>query len=130
MGLLEKLMTVGGVALAGVLMQSAYQEAQETRRRRESPLSFDDDPSRHEFAEIVRAAAQSTARVTNVDVSGMMATIHVRSNSGLTTWSAEVDFNDYGRLTGAYWLKAENTDSIIPEHFAKVVQAQIKQRVA
>ena len=128
--MLEKLMTVGGVALAGVLMKSAYQEAQETRRRRESPLSFDDGVSRHDFAEIVRAAAQSTARVKSWDLSGMVATIHVRSNSGLTTWSAEVDFNDYGRLTGAYWLKSENSDSIIPEHFAKVVQAQIKQRVA
>ena len=60
----------------------------------------------------------------------MTVTLEVGSISGLSTWSAEIDFNDYGRLTGAYWLLSENPDSLIPEHFADAVRAQIMSRLA
>ena len=59
----------------------------------------------------------------------MTAAIDVRSNSGLTTWSARVDFNDYGHLTGNYWLETDNTESVIPEHFANSMQAEIRTRI-
>jgi hypothetical protein len=60
----------------------------------------------------------------------MTVNLYVRFNSGLSTWAAKIDFNDYGHLTGRYWLKAENSQSIIPEHFANVVRTQIKKRVS
>ena len=60
----------------------------------------------------------------------MTVTLHVKSNSGLSTWSAELDFNDYGHLTGAYWLSTENTQSIIPKHFADALQEQVRSRVS
>lgn len=34
-----------------------------------------------------------------------------------------------GHLTGAYWLETENSDSLIPEHFADAMQQQIKSRI-
>jgi hypothetical protein len=46
----------------------------------------------------------------------MTVTLRVGSISGLSTWEAEIGFNHYGHLTGAYWLDTENTDSLIPEH--------------
>jgi hypothetical protein len=78
---------------------------------------------------IARDVAKGTPRVEDVVVTGMSVTLFVRSNSGLTTWTAEIDFNDYGHLTGTYWLSTENSASLIPEHFANALQAQIQHRV-
>jgi hypothetical protein len=82
------------------------------------------------FIEIARDIAERTPRVKDVVVTGMTVTVQVGSVSGLSTWKAEIDFNDYGHLTGAYWLDAENSDSLIPGHFANAMRAQIKSRVS
>ena len=128
MGFLDKVLIAGGAAIAGALARSIVGDALETQRRRSSPLSFDDGVSREEFAAIAQDAARRAPRVSRVDVAGMTATLHVRSNSGLTTWTAQVDFNDYGHLTGAYWITTENDESLIPEHFARAVRAEIEKR--
>lgn len=130
MGLLDKLLTAGGVAAVGVLAGSAFKNAQETSRRRNSPLCFDDGVTQSEFIEIAREIARRTPRVHDVSVTRMTATLSVRSSSGLTDWTADVDFNDYGHLTGTYWLESENTDSLIPKHFGDAVQREIETRVS
>ena len=130
MGFLDKLLTGGAVVLVGALARTAFRDAQETQRRKNSPLCFDDGLTQNEFIEIARDVAKRTPRVGDVVITGMTVSLYVRSNSGLTTWTAEVDFNDYGHLTGAYWLGTENSDSLIPEHFANAVQAQIRRRVS
>lgn len=76
-----------------------------------------------------RDLAKRTPRVQDVLVTGMIVTLHVKSNSGLTRWAAKIDFNDYGHLTGAYWLETENSDSLVPEHFARALQSQVARRV-
>lgn len=129
MGVLDKLLTGGGIVVAGLLARSAYQDAQETRRRRASPLCFDEGVTQSEFIALARDVGKRTPRVGDVVVTGMSVTLFVRSNSGLSTWTAEIDFNDYGHLTGTYWLSTENSDSVIPEHFANALQAQIQSRV-
>jgi hypothetical protein len=129
MGLFDKLLAGGGIVLAGVLARSAYLDAQEARRRRNSPLCFEDGLTQGEFIEMARDLAKRTPRVQDVLVTGMTVTLHVKSNSGLTRWAAEIDFNDYGHLTGAYWLETENPDSLIPEHFARALQSQVARRV-
>ena len=128
MGFLDKALVAGGIAIAGALARSVFGAALETQRRKSSPLSFDDGVTREEFAAIAQDAARRAPRVSHVDVAGMTTTLHVRSNSGLTTWTAEVDFNDYGHLTGAYWISTQNDDSLVPEHFAKAVRAEIRKR--
>ena len=129
MGLLDKMFATGGVVLIGALARSAFKDAQETKRRRNSPLCFDEGVTQSELIAIARDVAKRTPRVEDVVVIGMAATLHVRSNSGLSTWTTEIDFNDYGHLTGAYWLETENSDSLIPEHFANSMQQQIKSRI-
>lgn len=129
MGLLDKLLVGAGVALAGAVVRGAFKEAQETKRRRSCPLRFEDGVSQDQFIAIVQDAAKHTPRVKDVRVNGMTVGLEVRSNSGLSTWAVEVDFNDYGRLTGTYWLESENSQSPIPEHFAKAVQTRIRERV-
>lgn len=74
--------------------------------------------------------AKRTPRVKDVVITGMTAVIRVKSNSGLSTWKAEVDFNDYRTLTGKYWMDTENSDSLIPEHFAQAVKSKLTQALA
>lgn len=128
-GLMDKLLFGGAVVLGGALARSLFRGAQEEARRRNSPLCFDDGLTQTEFSDLVHAVAKRTPRVKQAVVNGMKATLHVRSNSGLSTWTAEVDFNDYGHLTGKYWMRTENADSLIPEHFAQELKAQVESRV-
>lgn len=81
-----------------------------------------------DFIDIVDRIAKTTPRVTRAVTTGQITLLHVRSNSSLTKWTAEVDFNDYGRPTGRYWITSENTQSPIPVVFAKGLDAEVSQR--
>lgn len=129
MALFDKLLTGGGVALVGLLARARYRTAQETKRRKGSPLRFDDGVTQVQFTEIAHDIAKRTPRVDHAVVTGMAVALRVRSNSGLTTWTAEVDFNDYGHLTGRCWIDSENSESLIPEHFANAMQAELARRM-
>ncbi|TIC87747.1 hypothetical protein E8D34_08725 [Nocardioides sp. GY 10113] len=129
MGLGGRLITGVGIIAAGVLAASGVGDALETLRRRSSPLSFDDGLSEQEFIAMARETARQTPRVGDVVVTGMAVRLHVRSNSGLSTWTAEVDFNDYGHLTGKHWTKSDNPKSLVPGYFADAMQAQIERHV-
>jgi hypothetical protein len=128
MGFLARSLSVGAVVVGCVGLAPDVWGAIETRRRRNTPLSFDKGVSQLELAELMQDVARRTPRVITVDVSGMLGVICVRSSSGLSTWTAEVDFNDYGELTGRYWLRSKNPDSSVPEHYARAVQMEIKSR--
>ena len=49
----------------------------------------------------------------------------VRTQSGLSEWDFKVDFNDYGHITGKYWLSSDNDDSNIPGHVADNMSTMI-----
>lgn len=127
MGLLDKLLIGGGVVVAGIQAIAAYSESLETRRRKSCPLTFSDGVAKSDFVEIARDVAKGTTRVDHAAVTGVTVTLHVRPNSGLSTSTAEVDFNDHGRVTGAFRLRT-GTDSIVPEHFAEAAKKQIEGR--
>lgn len=137
MGLFDKALVGGAVALAGVMARALYVDGKETKRRAEeeqrrknSPLAFDPRLSYQDFQDLVSEIAKNTPRLLDVSINGLVVFLEVRSNSGLTTWSASIDFNDYGHLTGRYWLTTDNTQSPIPKFFASAVQAEIQKRVA
>lgn len=130
MGVLEKALWTGGAVLVAAALGRVRRTAQETRRRINSPLQFDDGITAEEFAELAATTSRGMPRLQGVQVRGMNVTIQVRSNSGLSMWTAKVDFNDYGHLTGNYWLSSENADSVIPEHFARLMQTEIVKRLA
>lgn len=129
MGLLDKLVVGGAAALLGTGIIRAVRSGQETARRKNSPLQFDSRLTQLDFVRIAEQIARATPRVTQIEVSGLVATIFVRSTSGLSTWSAEIDFNDYGRPTGKYWINSENDQSQIPAFFADALQQQMRERV-
>ena len=53
----------------------------------------------------------------------------VRSNTSITVWMFTIDFNDYGYVSGRYWLNSENNDSPIPKTVAKRMQLLIEKRL-
>lgn len=129
MGLLDKLVVGGAAALLGTGIIRAVRSGQETARRKNSPLQFDSRLTQLDFVGLAEHVAKATPRVKQVTVAGLVVTILVSSTSGLSTWSAEIDFNDYGRPTGKYWITSENGQSQIPAFFADAVQRQLRERV-
>lgn len=136
MGLFDKVLVGGAVALVGAVARSIYQGskeakrvAEEERRRKDSPLVFFPRLGYQDFLDLVGEIAKTTPRLVDASVNGLVVFLEVRSNTGLTTWSAGIDFNDYGHLTGRYWLTTENDQSPIPKFFANAVQAEIRKRV-
>lgn len=130
MGFLDKLLIGGAAALVGAGLRSQWRDMQETQRRKSSPLHFDDGLTARGFAELAEEVARRTTRVVRADVKGMTVDLLVRSNSGLTTWEAQVDFNDYGRLTGRYWLKSGNDQSPIPKFYADRLREELARRIS
>ncbi|WP_251197387.1 hypothetical protein [Anaerotardibacter muris] len=102
---------------------------EEEKRRKESPCVFSDGISKERFAELTREAARETIRIESFDINEMTVIIHVKSQSGLTSWNASIDYSDYGHLTGRYWLTTENNESLIPEHFAKILRGKIESNL-
>ena len=64
-------------------------------------------------------------RVKNISVSGPFVCGEVESQSGISTWDFCVDFNDYGHITGKYWIRSENDDSSIPSRIGEMISEQL-----
>lgn len=128
MGVFDKVLTGDVVAAIGAAVVEIFRDSQKSNRRN-SPLCLDGRFSQNDFNDLVAEVAQRTPRVINVVVTDLTAILHVKSNSGLSRWRAEVDFNDYGTLTGKYWLDTENSHSLIPKHFAEAVKDGLTQRL-
>jgi hypothetical protein len=125
MSFLEKVLIGGGLAW---LAKTMHRNVMEEQRRKNSPLSFDEGLTQEDFVNLATATAGRTPRVVGVTVVGMTVALRVQSNSGLSEWSATVDFNDYGHLSGRCWIKSENEDSAVPSHFASSLRAEIAER--
>lgn len=121
---------VGGViAAVGGIVKSIVADAQETRRRKASLPMFVDGITEDEFSAMVRRATATVPRIDAVGIDGMVVSMTVRSNTGLTKWNAQVDFNDYGHLTGMYWLDSQNDQSVIPGAVAEALATDIRHAI-
>lgn len=104
----------------------ALQAAEEARRnaelketiRRNTICEFEDGISQDDFERIVRRTCKKIKRVSSVNINGPVIKGTVRTSSGISEWGFTIDFNDYGHITGKYWLSSENDDSSIPEIIA------------
>lgn len=131
MGLLGLLALGGLVAWIGregrKNREEAEQRAVQENWRRNSKCRFDDGISETEFAEVAIKAAKKIKRVKNISVSGPTVCGEVESQSGISTWDFYVDFNDYGHITGKYWIRSENDDSSIPRRIGEMISEQLLQ---
>lgn len=93
---------------------------------RKVPCSFNGGISEEDLYYFAQEAISNyTKREVEIKVNGPIVTGVVRSQSGQTVWLFSVDFNDYGRITGKFWIYSENSDSSIPYHVATNIEKQI-----
>ena len=100
-------------------------EDEEDERRPSTSCEFSDGISEYEFGLMVCKAGRFIKRLETLYASGAIVYGTVRSQSMLSTWSFQIDFNDYGHITGSYWITSENSDSTIPLHIAKDISESI-----
>ena len=109
-------------------------EESDSARRREAKRSttaclFQDGISQNDFEQMAHRIAKRIRRL-NISVCGPIVYGEVESQSGISTWRFEVDFNDFGHITGNWWItQRENRDSNIPNRFADLMEHAIKERL-
>lgn len=96
--------------------------------RKNTVCKFDDEKlSQQDFENIVVRNCRRIKRVYNVNVEGSVVSAKFQSQSGITSWSFVIDFNDYGKITGRYWISTTNKNSEIPRAIANMVKESIEQ---
>lgn len=97
--------------------------------RKNQAFSFDSRMSFEEFKALAINIAKPIKRLY-VEVESHYVKGTVRTISGLDYWKFEIDFNDYGRLSGKYWIeKKENYDSDLPEKYADRLSMAINEYI-
>lgn len=103
------------------------QKRKEEEKRRNTPFYFPPKLSQEAFNEIVFCIIKQIKKNIDIQINNSIVYGTVTSQSGLSSWKFSLDFNDYGSLTGKYWLTSENLDSLLPKHIAEKVQEEIKR---
>lgn len=94
-------------------------------KRKAMPCYFKDGISVNEFAGIANKCGKKIKRIRKVDVEGPIVYCVAESQSGYSEWKFELDFNDWGHITGTYWTQTDNDDSLIPRHFGHMMSRLI-----
>lgn len=102
------------------------QAEEEEKHRKNAECVFSDGITQEEFEIIVRRSGKGIKRLAKLSVDEMMVRGVVHSQSGISDWKFQIDFSDYGHLTGKYWLEKDNDDSQIPEIIASRISDAIK----
>ena len=105
--------------------QERRAKEKEAERRKSITCRFTEGISQEQFIRIVNSITKQIKRICDTTVVGPIVYCTVRSQSKLTEWDFKIDYNDYGHLTGQYWLWSENDDSNIPEHVATDIRSTI-----
>ena len=111
--------------VGAVVTALAVINTNEDKKRRNTHCNFSDGISENDFAALSMCAGKGVKRLT-LFVKGTVVYGKVRSQSGLSEWNFEVDYNDYGHITGKYWLWSDNTDSKIPQVVADRISSSIR----
>jgi len=98
--------------------------------RKNTPYNYDEGISEADFLNIAKETAKRIKRIRKVTVEGLKVKAIFESQSGCSDWEINVDFNDWGHLTGKYWLSSDNYDSLIPTRFADLMAEEITERVS
>ena len=86
--------------------------------RKQTPCVFTSSLTEDDFNKLAIDVAKPIKRL-RVSTSRQYVRGDVRAQSGLSTWSFTLDFNDFGKVTGRYWIRyLGNADSQIPRTYA------------
>lgn len=122
MGIISGLL-IGGAAVLGI--GAIIGGIKEDKKRRETPCYFNDGISKEQFQDAVDEAAKHIKRLKSFYVDYTVVHGTAVSQSGLSEWTFTIDYNDYGHITGRYWISSENSDSTLP----KVLAERTKERL-
>jgi len=99
--------------------------------RSRTPCFFEDGLSFDEFNNIVQKAKAKTDRLLDVRVDGANIRCTYESQSGRNRYWFNLNFNDWGHITGVCWQSDNNyTNSNLPDYFSNMVQAEVKALLA
>ena len=107
------------------LERACLKREQEEFIRTTSTCNFDDGISHEEFRSIIINTCKPIKRLIHYEIDGLIIRGTVIAQSGISKWNFQIDFNDYGHLTGNYWLKSDNYDSNIPNSIAENIKSYI-----
>lgn len=125
----DELLELGLLGLAAFGVSKLLKSNADEKKRKSIYCTFSDGISLQDFEQLaLLAAKQIKKKHIDVQVNGPVVLGTVQSQSGLSSWSFSIDFNDYGHITGTYWLSSENSDSPIPKHIADSMREFIIQR--
>lgn len=97
------------------------------RKRRNMPCFLGTGITYDEFTLIAKKAGKKIKRIKSVDVRGAIIYCNVESQTGYSDWDFNVDFNDWGHVTGTYWTQTDNDDSSIPGHYGHLVSGAVHE---
>ncbi len=89
-----------------ILKNKRTQKPQKARRREDTPCKFV-SVSQTEFENIVNNSIKFNRELV-ASIDGTVVTFTVQSDNDTPINSFKLDFNDYGYVTGKYWLDCEN----------------------
>lgn len=94
-------------------------DSKRSKMRLQMPCLFSDGITYSDFASLAYQTQKQFQRITNISIDNAVITCRVASQSNLTKWKFIIDYNDWGHITGTYWIWCENKDSNIPNRFAE-----------
>ena len=127
MGFWSKVLVVGTTGFVVNQLRKNVKKQEKKNNRENIPCQFTKRLTEEQFEELAfRTVKRINKKRIDIEVYGAKVYGTVTSQSGLTEWDFTIDFNDYGSVTGTYWLWAENEDSLIPGNIAEEMQAKIE----
>lgn len=106
--------------------QSEWDRLSEVNNKRKNThCYYEDGISYDEFVSIANKVGNKIKRVKEVNVNDLIIYCSVESQTGYSNWDFNVDFNDWGHITGTYWIQTDNDDSLIPSHYGQMVSEAI-----
>lgn len=114
----------------GIVPSDKQIEQRELEKKRiQTPCEFTKEFTQENFTDLAVLVAAPMTRLSIV-VNCYLVKGTVRTVSGINTWSFILDFNDFGKITGNYWIKAnENLESSIPNKYANMLKDAIENRL-
>ncbi|MDO5399101.1 MAG: hypothetical protein Q4G33_14370 [bacterium] len=126
MGKFFNTVAIAAIGTALITIRKKSKEKQKEERRKNMRCEFVDGFSQEEFNDAALAAGKRIKRLYDLHTDGPYVYGSVRSQSGLSTWQFMIDFNDYGHVTGRYWVFSDNYDSVIPKVVAERIKSSIE----
>lgn len=93
--------------------------------RRQMPCLFIGEPSPSVFKSLADEVAGQISRIKSISIYGAVVYATVESQTGLSDWEFNIDFNNWGHIDGTYWTYSENDDSSIPKYFGKTLSSKV-----